>query len=276
MSVEELWPIGPAESMEVLQTWQGVTHEAGEREEEEEEEGGKEAPSNKGSTDESEGDDSEPEPPPVIRRKVSFADAFGLDLVSVKEFDSTIHTRSKVSAPSREEAGEPEEHFLSCLFSVPSSGEDLEQRLRQQMVELESVELLPGTTALRGIIRVVNLCFSKTVYVRVSLDGWRSSFDLLAEYIPGSSDGETDRFSFKLTLAPPVSKEGTRVEFCLRYETAVGHFWANNRDLNYVLFCHRKVKEGKVKEGRVEDGRVKEHDESSSHRSKRSCLKSHR
>ena len=74
MSVEELWPIGPAESMEVLQTWQGVTHEAGEREEEEEEEGGKEAPSNKGSTDESEGDDSEPEPPPVIRRKVSFAD----------------------------------------------------------------------------------------------------------------------------------------------------------------------------------------------------------
>ncbi|XP_015246837.1 PREDICTED: uncharacterized protein LOC107095317 isoform X6 [Cyprinodon variegatus] len=33
-------------------------------------------------------EDSEPEPPPVIRRKVSFADAFGLDLVSVKEFDN--------------------------------------------------------------------------------------------------------------------------------------------------------------------------------------------
>uniref|UniRef100_A0A1A8B2I3 Protein phosphatase 1, regulatory subunit 3Aa n=1 Tax=Nothobranchius furzeri TaxID=105023 RepID=A0A1A8B2I3_NOTFU len=39
-------------------------------------------------TEEETDEDAEPEPPPVLRRKVSFADAFGLDLVSVKEFDN--------------------------------------------------------------------------------------------------------------------------------------------------------------------------------------------
>ena len=134
------------------------------------------------------------------------------------------------------------------------------------MVELESIELLPGTTTLRGNIRVVNLCYSKSVYARVSLDRWTSYFDLPAEYVPGSSDRKTDRFTFHYTLVPPFERMGTRVELCLRYETSVGTFWANNKEMNYVLFCHQK---GQVKEPQVQE-------ESSSYRSKRSCLKANR
>ncbi|KAM4712371.1 LOW QUALITY PROTEIN: protein phosphatase 1 regulatory subunit 3A [Anableps anableps] len=187
------------------------------------------------STDEETDEDSEPEPPPVIRRKVSFADAFGLNLVSVKEFDNAEKS-----------------WIRGC----------------EQMVELESIELLPGTTTLRGIIRVVNLCYSKTVFARVTLDHWSSYFDLLAEYVPGSSDRKTDRFTFRYTVVPPFEKEGTRVEFCLRYETPMGTFWANNKGMNYVMFCHQKAQ-------------VKEHvtqteDETSSYKSKRSCLKANR
>lgn len=237
-----------------------------EEEEKEEEEGERESSSHRGSTDESnESDDgdSEPEPPRVIRRKVSFADALGLDLVSVKEFDSADVTEPEVAGPPEAEVKDSDEYYLSCLFTVPSSPEELDQRLQDQNLELESIELLPGTTVLRGMVRVVNLCFSKTVFVRISLDSWKSHFDLLAQYVPGSSDGETDRFAFRLTLEPPFDREGARVEFCLRYEISGGSFWANNRDMNYVLFCHRRVKEVREKE-------------EINHRGKRSCLKANR
>ncbi|XP_070710167.1 protein phosphatase 1 regulatory subunit 3A-like isoform X2 [Pempheris klunzingeri] len=130
----------------------------------EQEEGGMEASYPMGSTtDEETDEDSEPEPPPVVRRKVSFADAFGLNLVSVKEFDNVDVTESDVSQPPESEVTHLlEQFYMSCLFTVPSSPEELDQRLQGQMVELESIELLPGTTTLRGIIRVVNLCYKRT------------------------------------------------------------------------------------------------------------------
>ncbi|XP_051911233.1 uncharacterized protein ppp1r3aa [Hippocampus zosterae] len=165
------------------------------------------------------------------RRRVSFADAFGLDLVSVKEYDEEVGER---------EAPAQEEFHLSCLFAAPQSEEELLRRLQGQMAELESVELLPGTATLRGCVRVLNLCFSKSVYARITLDSWKSYFDLPAEYVPGSSDRKTDRFTFQYTLVPPPEKTGTRVEFCLRYETSAGTFWANNQEMNYVIICHRK------------------------------------
>ncbi|XP_019947594.2 uncharacterized protein [Paralichthys olivaceus] len=234
------------------------------------EEGGREASSPRGSTtDEDTDEDSEPEPPSVVCRKVSFADAFGLNLVSVKEFDNVEVTVSEVSrAPEREAAFPLEEFYMSCLFTVPSSPEELAQKLQAQMVELESIELLPGTTMLRGIIRVVNLGYSKSVYARISLDCWSSYFDLLAEYVPGSSDRETDGFAFKYTLIPPFDREGTRVDFCLRYETTAGTFWANNKDLNYVLFCHQR--------GQAKELGPQVLEESWGYKSKRSCLKANR
>ncbi|XP_035532393.1 uncharacterized protein ppp1r3aa isoform X2 [Morone saxatilis] len=246
----------------------GVMMKEGEQEKCGVQEGGMEASSPTGSsTDEETDEDSEPEPPPVIRRKVSFADAFGLNLVSVKEFDNVEVTETEVSQPPESEVTRPlEEYYMSCLFTVPSSPEELDQRLQAQMVELESIELLPGTTTLRGIIRVVNLCYSKSVYARMSLDRWTSYFDLLAEYVPGSSDRKTDRFTFKYTLVPPFERDGTRLDICLRYETSVGTFWGNNKEMNYVLFCHQK--------GHVSGPQVQE--ESISSKSKRSCLKANR
>lgn len=232
--------------------------------------GGVEASSHMGSiTDEETDEDSEPELPPVFQRKVSFADAFGLNLVSVKEFDNAEVIESDVSlSPEMEATPSLEEFYMSCLFTVPSSPEELDQRLQAQMVELESIELLPGTTMIRGIIRVVNLCYSKSVYVRMSLDRWTSYFDLLAEYVPGSSDRKTDRFTFKYNLVPPFEREGTRVEICLRYDTPVGTFWANNKEMNYVLFCHKR--------GHVNEHGPQVEEESASHKSKRSCLKASR
>lgn len=236
----------------------------------EDEGGAMEASSPVDSTDEETDEDSELVPPPVaVRRKVSFADAFGLNLVSVKEFDNVEATETETSQSPEGEAAHPQEEiYLTCLFTVPSTPEELDQRLQVQMVELESIELLRGTTTLRGVIRVVNLCYTKFVYARISLDHWNSYFDLLAEYVPGSSDRKTDRFTFKYTLVPPFDREGTRVEFCLRYETSVGCFWANNKDMNYVLFCHQK--------GQMREYGPQVVEESASYKSKRSCLRANR
>ncbi|RXN25698.1 phosphatase 1 regulatory subunit 3A [Labeo rohita] len=203
-----------------------------------------------------ESEEVEPEPPPVAaRRKVSFADAFGLNLVSVKEYDNR--------ASSGLDGRQGEEYYISCLFNIPVLHQDMEVRLQQQKLELERIELLPGSTTIRGIVRVLNLSFHKAVYVRVTLDGWQSHFELLAEYMPGSSDGETDCFSFHLVLMPPFQVEGLRVEFCLRYESAAGTFWANNGGTNYIVFCYQrrrsdlKEKESE-KEKMVEESNQKE------------------
>ncbi|XP_034735301.1 uncharacterized protein ppp1r3ab isoform X2 [Etheostoma cragini] len=193
-------------------------------------------------------EDSEPEPPLSGSRRVSFADAKGLSLVHVKEFDTWDVPKLPLCDSSEGKGRDAEEYFLSPLtFSLPLSNKELFVKVREQKLELEAIELLPGTTILKGVIRVLNISFDKTVYVRTTLDSWSSHFDLLAEYMPGSSDSLMDGFSFKLTLVPPFGEQGVRVDFCLRYETPVGTFWANNNESNYVLFCHQRVKERKEK-----------------------------
>uniref|UniRef100_A0A672I0Z7 CBM21 domain-containing protein n=1 Tax=Salarias fasciatus TaxID=181472 RepID=A0A672I0Z7_SALFA len=181
-------------------------------------------------------EDSDPEPPPCGSRRVSFADAKGLSLVQVKEFDTWDVPKLPGYESSEGEGSDAEEYFLSPLtFSRPLSTEELFANVREQKVELETLELLQGTTILKGVIRVLNVSFSKAVYIRTTLDSWSSHFDLLAEYIHGSSDGVTDCFSFRLTLVPPFGEQGARVDFCLRYETPMGTFWSNNNNRNYVL-----------------------------------------
>ncbi|MCI4380250.1 hypothetical protein PGIGA_G00237640 [Pangasianodon gigas] len=185
--------------------------------------------------------DDEAQPPPSSSRRVSFADAFGLSLVSVKQFDTW--SMCDPADPLEIDLKDAKEYYLKLLFALPLTLEELLYRVQEQKVDLESLELLPGTTTLKGTVRVLNLCFDKLVYIRTSLDCWSSHFDLLAEYVPESSQGVTDCFSFKLTLVPPFGEQGERVDFCIRYETPFGTFWANNSGQNYVLFCHEKAKE---------------------------------
>nr|XP_046208055.1 uncharacterized protein LOC124037398 [Oncorhynchus gorbuscha] len=200
--------------------------------------------------------DCELELTPSSSRRVSFADALGLNLVKVKEFDSWDIT-VPLNFNAMEGETEVEEYYLSSLYTPSPSQEAMVLRVQEQKLELESIELLYQTTILRGVVRVLNVSFEKMVYIRTSLDAWATHFDLLAEYIPGSSDGDTDCFSFKLTLVPPFGEKGARVDFCLRYETPVGTFWANNSDQNYVMFCHQKIKESKEKPEKDKSGRRK-------------------
>ncbi|XP_069832308.1 protein phosphatase 1 regulatory subunit 3A [Dendropsophus ebraccatus] len=205
-------------------------------------------------------DDGDLEPPPTVARKVSFADAFGFDLVSVKEFDTwEIPT---VTPSFVMESIKIEEFYLTASFILTPVG-GIKERLHAKKVTLESVDFIPGTSSMKGIIRVLNVSFEKQVYVRMSLDDWQSYYDLLAEYVPDSCNGETDQFFFTISLVSPYQKEGAKVAFCICYETAAGTFWDNNDGQNYVLTCHKK-------ENVIE---VEQSSEEVIDKNKKSCLK---
>ncbi|NXR30293.1 PPR3A phosphatase, partial [Zosterops hypoxanthus] len=191
-------------------------------------------------------EEEEADTPTHISRKVSFADAFGFDLVSVKEFDIWEFPNTGQENYLQDEVFPQEEFFFSQQFTLPASQEELLQKVRKQKVMLESVVLLPGITSMNGIIRVLNVSFEKHVYVRMTLNNWLSYYDILAEFMPNSCGSETDQFCFKISLVPPFQKDGIKVEFCIRYETSVGTFWANNDDKNYTLICHKKETVPKV------------------------------
>ncbi|OWK61071.1 Protein phosphatase 1 regulatory subunit 3A [Lonchura striata] len=191
-------------------------------------------------------EEEEAETPTNISRKVSFADAFGFDLVSVKEFDIWEFPNTGQENYIEDEVFPQIEYFFSQQFTLPASQEELLQKVRKQKVVLESVLLLPGITCMNGIIRVLNVSFEKQVYVRMTLNNWLSYYDILAEFMPNSCGSETDQFCFKISLVPPFQKDGIKVEFCIRYETSVGTFWANNDDKNYTLICHKKETVPKV------------------------------
>ncbi|XP_031963561.1 protein phosphatase 1 regulatory subunit 3A [Corvus moneduloides] len=191
-------------------------------------------------------EEEEVDTPTNISRKVSFADAFGFDLVSVKEFDTWEFPNTGQENDTEDEVFPQDEYFFSQQFTLPASQEELLQKVREQKVMLESVLLLPGITCMNGVIRVLNVSFEKQVYVRMTLNNWLSYYDILAEFMPNSCGSETDQFCFKISLVPPFQKDGLKVEFCIRYETSVGTFWANNDDKNYTLICHKKETVPKV------------------------------
>ncbi|NWW81439.1 PPR3A phosphatase, partial [Climacteris rufus] len=191
-------------------------------------------------------EEEEADTPTNSSRKVSFADAFGFDLVSVKEFDIWEFPDTGQENDIEDEVFPQDEYFFSQQFTLPASQEELLQKVQEQKVVLESILLLPGITCMNGIIRVLNVSFEKQVYVRMTLNNWLSYYDILAEFMPNSCGSETDQFCFKISLVPPYQKDGVKVEFCIRYETSVGTFWANNDDKNYTLICHKKETVPKV------------------------------
>uniref|UniRef100_A0A3Q0RYD6 CBM21 domain-containing protein n=1 Tax=Amphilophus citrinellus TaxID=61819 RepID=A0A3Q0RYD6_AMPCI len=174
-------------------------------------------------------------------KRVSFADTTGGDLVDVKEFVAFDSDEEESSAKWDEEEAkyrkperEPTYH-VHPEFHGPT-GNALLQAVRTNKVEVEQMSPAENEPlAFTGVIRVLNISFHKAVYVRSTMDNWATYFDHPAEYVQGSHDGETDKFSFKLSFAPPYTTHGSRIEFVVRYETSDGDYWANNSSMNYAV-----------------------------------------
>lgn len=186
---------------------------------------------------------------PSSQKKVRFADSLGLDLISIKHFDYTVmpevpdriidkfkkaralhfnnFDKSNTSSQSV---------FMELLFTNPGSLPDFLDRVYEVKVLLEYVQA--DEFSLSGIVRVLNMAFEKKVYMRYTLNNWTTFMDILAFYIPHSSDGRTDKFSFKI-ITPTFLEFGGTLQFAIKYCVVAGEFWDNNNGNNYRVRRHR-------------------------------------
>ena len=180
-----------------------------------------------------------------------FADVFGLNLADVKTFldevpkvpksafqdlkdaelsDLDSDSGSDRAFPVQPPSGPPAHQHgaanrqtgpssaaqptFSPLFSQPSGSPDFFNRLRDRKVILENAYMSDLTTV-KGIVRVVNLDFHKSVFVRYTLNDWSTTSDTSASYMSGSSDGFSDKFVFNIDVNSIKGHVGRKIQFCI-------------------------------------------------------------
>jgi protein phosphatase 1 regulatory subunit 3A/B/C/D/E len=189
-------------------------------------------------------------------KAVRFADAFGLDLTTVKHIFNTdcpptvpASAKKHLNCSEYEDASDGDEigmdresrrmRLSMCLhpcFPQPGDNPNFMKRVLDQNVCLERVSLSDsGTHLLKGTVRVKNLCYHKKVAIRVTYNDWRSFTDIPATYVNSPDGGLTDCFAFQVFLTLDLL-EDQRLQFAIQYKTDQDEeFWDNSFGKNYVL-----------------------------------------
>lgn len=195
---------------------------------------------------------------PGVRKIVRFADIFGLDLQEVKTFTDEIPRIPRrafqdldvdlsdydIGSPRgstpvfnkffcpQPQKPQPALTSLVPMFNQPGGASNFFDTVVGKKVSLENA-YMEAPTLIAGIVRVLNIDYHKAVTVRWTVNDWATFTDLPAAYVAGSSDGFSDKFSFRLCLGSlPV---GSRIQFCLRYNSSGSEFWDSNNGANYVF-----------------------------------------
>lgn len=172
---------------------------------------------------------------PKPRKNVSFADQLGKTLVTIKVLGDTpiktpITYYKSVNKYYEDDSQGPQ---LKLNFEQPAAQYvTFHERLLKDFVSLENV-LLKGLKV-AGTIKVKNITFEKKVTVRVTFDKWKTSDDVIANYVEStcsSSNYDTFAFEFQVPDRPRVSS----ATFCVCYEANNQHYWDNNSGRNYEV-----------------------------------------
>lgn len=164
-------------------------------------------------------------------KKVVFADSKGLSLTAIhvfKEFEDDLMTDLQFDLLDLKL---PEDRSLVLDFAQPAADYlDFRNRLKKNQVCLENCTVQSNTVS--GTVKVRNVSFEKSVWLRITLDKWKTNRDVECTYLNnvyGCPD--TDTFAFSIDL--PDSAE--HLEFCIQYKTQDDTFWDNNNGNNYRL-----------------------------------------
>ncbi|KAL8736996.1 MAG: hypothetical protein Q9181_002136 [Wetmoreana brouardii] len=120
---------------------------------------------------------------------------------------------------------------------------------RSMPVRVERIYLSSDNKTLMGAIAVANLAFHKTVVARFTLDYWKTTSEVVADYSTDVrrkrlNDG-CDRFVFSIKLEDQANLEDKTMFFCVRYNVNGQVFWDNNNSMNYEIDFAKKPKETK-------------------------------
>ena len=120
-------------------------------------------------------------------------------------------------------------------------------------VRTEKVCLSNDTKVLIGTVVVRNLAFHKLVVVRFTLDFWKTTSEVVAEYSNDvrrkQTDDGCDRFTFGIKLEDQANLENKTLFFCVRYNVNGQEYWDNNNSINYQVDFSKKFKPQNGKQG---------------------------
>ncbi|KAF5021314.1 hypothetical protein F66182_6712 [Fusarium sp. NRRL 66182] len=111
-------------------------------------------------------------------------------------------------------------------------------------VRLEKVWLSSDQKTLLGSIAVTNLAFNKAVTCRFTLDYWKTTSEVAADYSHEIRPRETplgqDRFAFSIKLADTANLESKTLFLCIRYVVNGQEYWDNNNSSNFQVDFRKK------------------------------------
>ena len=115
---------------------------------------------------------------------------------------------------------------------------------KAQAVRLERVWLSTDQKSLIGSIAVANLAFQKRVTCRFTLDYWKTTSEVTAEYVceilPAETPVSRDRFNFTIKLSDLANLESKTLYFCIRYDVNGQEHWDNNNGINFQADFRKK------------------------------------
>ncbi|MCJ1246107.1 hypothetical protein MMC30_003312 [Trapelia coarctata] len=131
--------------------------------------------------------------------------------------------------------------------------EDSPER-RTMPVRVEKVFLSSDNKILIGSVAVANLSFHKLVVARFTLDYWKTTSEVVAEYSNDirrkQADDGYDRFNFSIKLEDQANLETKTMFFCVRYNVNGQEFWdSNNNNINFQIDFAKKPLPQKGKQG---------------------------
>ena len=114
-------------------------------------------------------------------------------------------------------------------------------------VRVERIFLASDHQTLVGNIAVANLSFHKLVVARFTLDYWKTTSEVVAEFNHDvrkkqKEDGY-DRFNFNIKLADQANLESKTLLLCVRYQVNGQEYWDNNNAMNYQVDFTKKAKQ---------------------------------
>ncbi|KAK4150471.1 carbohydrate-binding module family 21 protein [Chaetomidium leptoderma] len=129
---------------------------------------------------------------------------------------------------------------------------------KAQPVRLERVWLSNDQKSLVGSIAVANLAFHKLVACRFTLDYWKTTSELAAEYVceirPVDTPHSQDRFNFTIKLSDLANLEAKTLYFCVRYTVGGQEHWDNNNGTNFQVDFRKKMVSPNGKKGAIGAG----------------------
>ncbi|KAL7791587.1 carbohydrate-binding module family 21 protein [Trichoderma ceciliae] len=124
---------------------------------------------------------------------------------------------------------------------------------RELPVRLEKVWLSPDQKSMLGSVAVSNMSFQKSVVCRFTLDYWKTTSEVVAEFSheirPRVTRVSQDRFTFSIKLSDTINLELKTLYFCLRYNVNGQEYWDNNNSANFQVDFRKQFKPQNGKNG---------------------------